>query len=224
MVCRSRRAAGMLGATSSTGVARDDYRAHFRFAARAVRPAPHPPRRHHRPGPECVDGLPSGGRRSGTDSHRPGGRPPLDASYPPAPPHRRTARPFPARIRYCQGQLPADGFLLSHPPPSARCARCSSTPSSASSMAEANAYYAAFRLPDTLFSLVAGGALSSAMIPVLLTTRQDRGRIGRLATGEPGADRSAGLHGPDHCRRRPLHALLRREIAGPRLRRRDEPP
>ena len=40
---------------------------------------------------------------------------------------------------------------------------------------EANAYYAAFRLPDTLFSLIAGGALSSAMIPVLLTTRQDEG-------------------------------------------------
>jgi putative peptidoglycan lipid II flippase len=40
---------------------------------------------------------------------------------------------------------------------------------------EANAYYAAFRLPDTLFSLVAGGALSSAMIPVLLSTRQDKG-------------------------------------------------
>jgi putative peptidoglycan lipid II flippase len=39
---------------------------------------------------------------------------------------------------------------------------------------EANAYYAAFRLPDTLFSLIAGGALSSAMIPVLLsTTRED---------------------------------------------------
>jgi putative peptidoglycan lipid II flippase len=35
---------------------------------------------------------------------------------------------------------------------------------------EANAYYAAFRLPDTLFSLIAGGALSSAMIPVLLST------------------------------------------------------
>jgi putative peptidoglycan lipid II flippase len=34
---------------------------------------------------------------------------------------------------------------------------------------EANAYYAAFRLPDTLFSLIAGGALSSAMIPVLLS-------------------------------------------------------
>ena len=39
---------------------------------------------------------------------------------------------------------------------------------------EANAYYAAFRLPDTLFSLIAGGALSSAMIPVLLgTVRED---------------------------------------------------
>ncbi|MEA2586408.1 MAG: putative peptidoglycan lipid flippase [Thermomicrobiales bacterium] len=39
---------------------------------------------------------------------------------------------------------------------------------------DASAYYAAFRLPDTLFSLVAGGALSSAMIPVLLsTTRED---------------------------------------------------
>jgi putative peptidoglycan lipid II flippase len=39
---------------------------------------------------------------------------------------------------------------------------------------EANAYYAAFRLPDTLFSLIAGGALSSAMIPVLLgAVRED---------------------------------------------------
>lgn len=39
---------------------------------------------------------------------------------------------------------------------------------------EASAYYAAFRLPDTLFSLIAGGALSSAMIPVLLkVTRED---------------------------------------------------
>lgn len=36
--------------------------------------------------------------------------------------------------------------------------------------AEVDAYYAAFRLPDTLFSLIAGGALSSAMIPVLLAT------------------------------------------------------
>jgi putative peptidoglycan lipid II flippase len=40
---------------------------------------------------------------------------------------------------------------------------------------EVNAYYAAFRLPDTLFSLVAGGALSSAMIPVLLTTTREEG-------------------------------------------------
>lgn len=40
---------------------------------------------------------------------------------------------------------------------------------------EANAYYAAFRLPDTLFSLVAGGALSSAMIPVLLNTERTDG-------------------------------------------------
>jgi putative peptidoglycan lipid II flippase len=40
---------------------------------------------------------------------------------------------------------------------------------------EASAYYAAFRLPDTLFSLIAGGALSSAMIPVLLRTTQEQG-------------------------------------------------
>lgn len=41
--------------------------------------------------------------------------------------------------------------------------------------ADANAYYAAFRLPDTLFSLIAGGALSSAMIPVLLRTSREDG-------------------------------------------------
>jgi putative peptidoglycan lipid II flippase len=40
---------------------------------------------------------------------------------------------------------------------------------------EASAYYAAFRLPDTLFSLIAGGALSSAMIPVLLSTQRENG-------------------------------------------------
>src|SRR5688572_1101484 len=40
---------------------------------------------------------------------------------------------------------------------------------------EANAYYAAFRLPDTLFSLIAGGALSSAMIPVLISTNSKDG-------------------------------------------------
>jgi putative peptidoglycan lipid II flippase len=43
---------------------------------------------------------------------------------------------------------------------------------------EANAYYAAFRLPDTLFSLIAGGALSSAMIPVLLSARQETSEKG----------------------------------------------
>lgn len=50
--------------------------------------------------------------------------------------------------------------------------------------AEVNAYYAAFRLPDTLFSLVAGGALSSAMIPVLLTTSREEGASagGRLVS------------------------------------------
>jgi len=41
--------------------------------------------------------------------------------------------------------------------------------------AEASAYYAAFRLPDTLFSLIAGGALSSAMIPVSLSTANEEG-------------------------------------------------
>jgi putative peptidoglycan lipid II flippase len=45
--------------------------------------------------------------------------------------------------------------------------------------AEASAYYAAFRLPDTLFSLIAGGALSSAFIPVLLgAVREDGEREG----------------------------------------------
>lgn len=45
--------------------------------------------------------------------------------------------------------------------------------------AEASAYYAAFRLPDTLFSLIAGGALSSAFIPVLISTvRTDGEREG----------------------------------------------
>jgi hypothetical protein len=41
----------------------------------------------------------------------------------------------------------------------------------------ANAYYAAFRLPDTLFSLIAGGALSSAMMPILIRTVQDDGPV-----------------------------------------------
>jgi putative peptidoglycan lipid II flippase len=40
---------------------------------------------------------------------------------------------------------------------------------------EANAYYAAFRLPDTLFAVIAGGALSNAMIPVLVSTERRDG-------------------------------------------------
>jgi putative peptidoglycan lipid II flippase len=40
---------------------------------------------------------------------------------------------------------------------------------------EANAYYAAFRLPDTLFSLIAGGA-SPAHDPVLLSTVGEQGK------------------------------------------------
>jgi len=45
---------------------------------------------------------------------------------------------------------------------------------------EANAYYAAFRLPDTIFTLIAGGTLSNAMIPVLLgTTRKEGEAVGQ---------------------------------------------
>jgi putative peptidoglycan lipid II flippase len=40
---------------------------------------------------------------------------------------------------------------------------------------EASAYYAAARLPETLFTLVAGGALWNALIPVLVGTRRDDG-------------------------------------------------
>ncbi len=41
---------------------------------------------------------------------------------------------------------------------------------------EANAYYAAARLPDTLFNLIAGGALTHAFIPVFLSHEKDHGR------------------------------------------------
>ncbi|HEU0002175.1 MAG TPA: murein biosynthesis integral membrane protein MurJ [Ktedonobacteraceae bacterium] len=40
----------------------------------------------------------------------------------------------------------------------------------------ANAYYAAFRLPDFLFNLIAGGALSNALIPVFVSYDKDHGR------------------------------------------------
>lgn len=40
---------------------------------------------------------------------------------------------------------------------------------------DATAYFAAFNLPDTLFNLIAGGALSSAFIPVFVGYEQQRG-------------------------------------------------
>jgi putative peptidoglycan lipid II flippase len=41
---------------------------------------------------------------------------------------------------------------------------------------EANAYYAAFRLPDTLFNLIAGGALVQAFVPVFISSEKEYGR------------------------------------------------
>jgi putative peptidoglycan lipid II flippase len=41
--------------------------------------------------------------------------------------------------------------------------------------AQANAYYAAARLPDTLYSLIAGGALINAFVPVFLSYERDKG-------------------------------------------------
>lgn len=46
--------------------------------------------------------------------------------------------------------------------------------------ADASAYYAAFRLPDGLFALVAGGALSGAMIPVLVSAEREDGELAWL--------------------------------------------
>ncbi len=57
---------------------------------------------------------------------------------------------------------------------------------------QASAYYAAFRLPDTLFSLIAGGALSSAMIPVLLSTNREEGEACRVPISHPYLFRSGG--------------------------------
>jgi putative peptidoglycan lipid II flippase len=42
---------------------------------------------------------------------------------------------------------------------------------------EASAFYAAFRLPDTLTSLIAGGTLSNALIPALASTAREEGPI-----------------------------------------------
>jgi putative peptidoglycan lipid II flippase len=41
--------------------------------------------------------------------------------------------------------------------------------------ADASAYYAAFRLPDTITTLVAGGTLANALIPVLLAAERSAG-------------------------------------------------
>jgi putative peptidoglycan lipid II flippase len=41
---------------------------------------------------------------------------------------------------------------------------------------EASAFYAAFKLPDTLANLVSGGALTGALIPVLAATARQEGR------------------------------------------------
>lgn len=41
---------------------------------------------------------------------------------------------------------------------------------------EANAFYAASRLPDTLFNLIAGGALTQAFVPVFVSYEQDYGQ------------------------------------------------
>ncbi|HWQ13179.1 MAG TPA: murein biosynthesis integral membrane protein MurJ [Roseiflexaceae bacterium] len=49
---------------------------------------------------------------------------------------------------------------------------------------EASAYYAAFRLPETLANLIAGGALSNALIPVLASAHRAGGAVAeeRLAS------------------------------------------
>jgi len=41
---------------------------------------------------------------------------------------------------------------------------------------DATAFYAAFRLPDTIFNLIAGGALTHAFIPVLLSYEKEHGK------------------------------------------------
>ena len=76
--------------------------------------------------------------------------------------------------------------------------------------AQLDAYQAAFRVPDLLFQLIAGGAVVSAFLPVFtgcLTRRDPQGRLaGVQRRNEPGAhpaDRARGLYGH------------RRALAGP---------
>src|SRR5437588_11386071 len=42
---------------------------------------------------------------------------------------------------------------------------------------DATAFYAAFRLPDTIFNLIAGAALTHAFIPVLLSYEKERAKV-----------------------------------------------
>ena len=41
---------------------------------------------------------------------------------------------------------------------------------------QANAFYAAVQLPDTLFNIIAGGALTYAFIPVFISYEKDKGQ------------------------------------------------
>ena len=85
-----------------------------------------------------------------------------------------------------------------------------------------DSFFAAFRIPDFLFQLVAAGALSSALIPVVRGAVRDRpggtGVAGRLDGHDPDAERAArarGRRAPVRpAARRVHHAGLRRGRAG----------
>ena len=89
---------------------------------------------------------------------------------------------------------------------------------SADEIGQLDAYYAAFRIPDLIFELVAAGAISSALIPVLsglIDQRRARPRLARGldrpqpdAGGAPGAGGHAGHLRAGH--RAPAGARLRR--------------
>ncbi len=83
---------------------------------------------------------------------------------------------------------------------------------------QANAYYAAFRLPDTLFSLIAGGALSSAMISCLVECQAKGRGGGQLAFDQRGVDRTAGCLRLVDRRSRDFHAGSGQGYSGARLR------
>ena len=64
---------------------------------------------------------------------------------------------------------------------------------------ELDAFFAAFRIPDLIFQLVAAGALSSALIPIISGTVHDRRTgprlAGRVDRDQPDAHRPARLRG-----------------------------